>query len=79
MTTHTRQPETVPKGGNGVDRAGHAPGMMDKLGADKLWAGEYEDYVDAVSFGRPDERIGFSQALAAVRGLVERLGAESGR
>jgi Nucleotidyl transferase AbiEii toxin, Type IV TA system len=48
--------------------------MLGKLGADKLWAGEYEDYVDAVSFARPAERIGFNQALAAMRDLVALIG-----
>jgi len=51
-------------------------GMLEKLTDDKLWAGEYQDYVDGVSFARPAERIGFDQALAAVRGLVKRLKAE---
>jgi hypothetical protein len=51
-------------------------GMLEKLTDDKLWAGEYQDYVDGVSFARPAERIGFDQALAAVRDLVERLKAE---
>lgn len=61
-----------------IDPSALLSGMLDKLGADKHWAGEYEDYVDAVSFARPNERIGFSQALAAVQDLVERLGAENG-
>jgi nucleotidyltransferase AbiEii toxin of type IV toxin-antitoxin system len=52
--------------------------MLEKLSTDKLWVSEYEDYVDAVSFALPAERIGFSQALAAVRDLVERLGADGG-
>jgi len=45
-------------------------GMLDRLATDPLWATEYQDYVDAVSFARPDERLGFDQALAAVRELV---------
>jgi hypothetical protein len=49
-------------------------GMLEKLTDDKLWAGEYQDYVDAVSFARPAERIGFDQALAAVRDLVALIG-----
>jgi hypothetical protein len=44
-----------------------ASGMLEKLTDDKLWTGEYEDYVDAVSFARLAERIGFDAALAAVR------------
>jgi hypothetical protein len=49
-------------------------GMLEKLTDDKLWAGEYEDYVDAVSFARPAERISFDAALAAVRDLVALIG-----
>lgn len=49
-------------------------GMLEKLTDDKLWAGEYQDYVDAVSFARPAERIGFDAALAAVQDLVALIG-----
>ena len=52
-------------------------GMLEKLSNDKLWADEYQDYVDGVSFARPAEWIGYDQALAAVRDLVERFKAES--
>ncbi len=45
-------------------------GMLDRLGNDPLWATEYQDYVDAVSFARPDERLDFGAALGAVRDLV---------
>jgi hypothetical protein len=52
--------------------------MLEKLTDDKLWAGEYQDYVDAVSFARPAERIGFTEALAAVRDLVALIGHRGG-
>jgi hypothetical protein len=52
-------------------------GMLEKLADDKLWAGEYQDYVDGVSFAPPTERIGFDQALAAVRDLVALIGASA--
>jgi hypothetical protein len=45
-------------------------GMLDRLATDPLWATEYQDYVDAVSFARPDERLRFDVALAAVAELV---------
>ena len=44
--------------------------MLERLSTDRLWVGEYENFVDAVSFARPDERISFDQALAAVRDMV---------
>ena len=50
-------------------------GMIERLRSDRLWAAEYDDFVRQVSFARPDERIGFAQALAAVVALVARLGA----
>jgi hypothetical protein len=49
-------------------------GMLDRLATDPLWASEYQDYVDAVSFAPPDERCGFDAALAAVRDLVALIG-----
>ncbi len=49
-------------------------GMLDRLATDPLWASEYQDYVDAVSFAHPDERCGFDEALAAVRDLVTLIG-----
>jgi hypothetical protein len=49
-------------------------GMLDRLATDPLWATEYQDYVDAVSFAQPDERLGFDAALAAVRDLVALIG-----
>jgi len=45
-------------------------GMLDRLTTDPLWASEYQDYVDAVSFAQPDELMGFEAALAAVRDMV---------
>lgn len=52
-------------------------GMLDRLATDPLWATEYQDYVDAVSFARPDERLGFDAALAAVRDLIVLVGASA--
>jgi hypothetical protein len=49
-------------------------GMLDRLATDPLWAIEYQDYVDAVSFAQPDEQLGFHAALAAVRDLVALIG-----
>ena len=49
-------------------------GMLGRLATDPLWASEYQDYVDAVSFAHPDERCGFDAALAAVRDLVALIG-----
>jgi hypothetical protein len=48
-------------------------GMLERLSADRLWATEYEDFVREVSFADLGERIGFDQALGAVRGLVARF------
>ena len=44
--------------------------MLDTLHSDPLWAREYEDFVDAVSFASPDNQIGFTAALDATRDLV---------
>ena len=49
-------------------------GMLERLSTDRLWAGEYENYVDTVSFARPDEQLGFDAALAAVQDLVALIG-----
>ena len=49
--------------------------MITRLRSDSLWAAEYDNFVRQVSFARPDERIGFDQALAAVVAMIERLGA----
>jgi hypothetical protein len=54
-------------------------GMLERLGTDRLWAGEYEDFVRQVSFADLDELISFDQALAALRDLVALVGIEEGR
>jgi len=59
-----------------LDPATLFAGMVDRLATDPLWASEYQDYVDAVSFARPDELLGFDAALAAVRDIVELVTAE---
>ncbi len=48
-------------------------GMLERLSADRLWATEYEDFVREVSFADVGERIGFDQALGAVRDLVSHV------
>jgi hypothetical protein len=48
--------------------------MLDRLGADPLWAAEYRDYVGQVSFAAFDELPTFEQALGAVRDLITGLG-----
>lgn len=45
-------------------------GMLERLVTDPLWAAEYRDYVQQVSFADPGELIGFDQALAALADLV---------
>ena len=45
--------------------------MLECLRTDRLWATEYQSYVDAVSFERPDDQLGFAGALAAVHDLVD--------
>jgi hypothetical protein len=52
------------------DPAAMFAGMLERLSTDGLWAGEYESYVDSVSFARPSEHLGFDAALATVRDLV---------
>jgi hypothetical protein len=51
--------------------------MLERLSTDPLWASEFPDYVQQVSFAAPNEPIGFDQALAAVRGLAALLGTGS--
>jgi len=46
--------------------------MLRRLETDPLWAKEYEEFVQQVSFARSGERIDFSDALAACARLVER-------
>ena len=48
--------------------------MFDRLQREKFWAIEYDEFVREVSFARPDEIIGFENALAAGRRLVARIG-----
>lgn len=45
--------------------------MLELLGADSLWAREYDEFVRNVSFASPDEVISFSKALGAVRRLAD--------
>lgn len=66
-----RGPETVPSG-----PAALFAGMLERLETDRLWAGEYADFVRQVSFGEFGEPIGFAAALAAARDLVALLGRE---
>jgi Nucleotidyl transferase AbiEii toxin, Type IV TA system len=58
------------------DPAALFAGMFERLAGDRLWAGEYEDFVRQVSFAGRGELIGFDQALAAVRELVALVGKE---
>jgi hypothetical protein len=45
-------------------------GMLERLTTDQLWAREYQDYVQQVSYAEIGQWINFDQALAAVRDLV---------
>jgi predicted nucleotidyltransferase component of viral defense system len=79
FTSLVRQAAAGDVGRGGEATASIAPasllsGMLDRLTGDKLWADEYQDYVDSVSFARPAERIGFNQALATVSDLVALIG-----
>lgn len=65
------------RGGEGIgssDPAARFADMIERLTADPLWAGEYQDYVRQVSFAAPGEPTGFDEALGTVRELVARLG-----
>lgn len=61
---------------------GRAPGnvrerfrtMLERLGTDPLWAGEYDRFVQNVSFAAADEIIPFTDALAAARRLTRTAG-----
>jgi hypothetical protein len=44
--------------------------MLERLGADALWAEEYEEFVNNVSFAAPDELTPFATALAALSRLA---------
>jgi hypothetical protein len=48
--------------------------MLDRLQREKFWADEYDEFVRQVSFARPDEVIGFANALAATKRLVAAIG-----
>ena len=61
--------------GRGGRQAPQDPGerfatMIEHLRADKLWADEYDEIVQNVSFAREDEIISFAAALEAARRLV---------
>jgi predicted nucleotidyltransferase component of viral defense system len=45
--------------------------MLRRLETDPFWAREYEDFVRQVSFGGPDELIGFAEALARCTRMVD--------
>jgi len=45
-------------------------GMLERLTTDALWAREYKDYVQQVSYAEIGQVIGFDQALAAAKELV---------
>lgn len=44
--------------------------MLPAIVSDPLWRKEYEEFVDAVSFGPDDARITFDQAVAVGQALV---------
>lgn len=56
----------------GTDGLGLLRFMLPKMVGDQLWQREYEQFVDAVSFGPDSERISYGQALEACGRLVER-------
>jgi hypothetical protein len=47
--------------------------MLDLLTNDKLWAKDYDEFVQNVSFAADEERISFASALAAVRRLIAKV------
>ncbi len=49
-------------------------GVLERLTTDSLWATQYHDYVDTLSFAQPDERPSLDAALTAVPDLVALLG-----
>lgn len=64
--------------GRGGDRAPVDPRtrlatMLDRLNADKLWAAEYDEYVDGVSYALPADRISFATALGLLAQLVTQV------
>lgn len=44
--------------------------MLERLATDPLWAAEYDEFVQSVSFAPPERQISFQVALEAVRRLV---------
>jgi hypothetical protein len=71
--------DDVGRGGEAAatsDSAALFAAMLERLGGDPLWASEYEEFVDAVSFAAPAEQIPFKDALAAVKDLVALLEAD---
>ena len=46
--------------------------MLERLGTDVLWAEEYKEFVNNVSFAAPDELTPFATALAALSRLAGR-------
>jgi len=44
--------------------------MLPKIKSDDLWRQEYEQFVEAVSFGTDEDRISFDKAVAACERLV---------
>ncbi|MBL8266166.1 nucleotidyl transferase AbiEii/AbiGii toxin family protein [Steroidobacter sp.] len=47
--------------------------MSDALASDELWAQEYDEFVQNVSFAAADEVIPFVDALRAVRRLIDKV------
>ena len=47
--------------------------MLALLTNDKLWAKDYDEFVQNVSFAADEERIPFASALEAVRRLIARV------
>lgn len=47
--------------------------MLDLLTHDPLWAQDYDEFVQNVSFAGDEEKIPFTAALEAARRLVERV------
>jgi hypothetical protein len=64
------------RGGEAVpvtDRATLFASMADKIAADPLWAEEYDQFVEAVSFAPPAERVNFATALVVLRKLIRHM------
>jgi hypothetical protein len=54
-----------------------SPACSNVSGTDPLWATEYRDYVQQVSFAAPGELIGFDRVLAALKDLIALVGPEA--